>query len=313
MAEATINTKYRRRPWLAVVLSLVMAGLGHIYVGRLVRGLLLAFLCFIPLVVVHVALATGIDAKVVTAAAVVGTFVIPIVAIGDSYRIAKRTRPDYQLKDYNRWYVYVLLLLVETGGSIQTAFSTRANYIEAFKVPAASMYPGIVPGDRILADKTAYKKAAPKRGDVIVFLNPDDRRTNYIKRLVAGPGDTVEIRDNVVFVNDEQLERTKAPAGALDAIRIKLDGKTLEGDVFEETNAEARYRIILASGSDAESAADFARMTVPKNHCFVLGDNRNHSRDSRSFGPVAFGDIKGKVKYLYFPARDWSRFGKIDQ
>jgi signal peptidase I len=313
MAEETVNTKHRRLPWLAVVLSWIMAGLGHIYCGRFIKGLIFTFLVCIFIPVFFGALSVGQSSVrvVVIILSFLISIVIWLVAIIDSWHTAKHTPASYTLKDYNRWYVYVLLVLMGTGGSTQIAFNIRATLLEAFRVPAASSYPTIVPNDRLLANKLAYKNRDPERGDLIVFLNPKDRRQNYIKRVVAIAGDTVEIKDGQLYINDEQLQRQELSQSALNNIRIEFSGKLLEGDVFEESNGDAKYKIFLAGPPHNEASTDFAKMTVPEYHCFVLGDNRNLSFDSRSFGPIPLATIKGRADYLYFPAKDWSRFGRI--
>jgi len=98
----------------------------------------------------------------------------------------------------------------------------------------------------------------------------------------------------------------------LDNITIKVQAEPLEGEVFEETNGKAKYKIFLAKPPHDNTSGDFAKITVPEHHCFVLGDNRNLSRDSRHFGPVLLATIKGRADYLYCPAKDWSRFGRIN-
>ncbi|MBA7673537.1 hypothetical protein ES703_81736 [subsurface metagenome] len=313
MAEAAVNTKHRRQPWSAVVLSLIMAGLGHIYCGRFVKGLVLAFLTciFVPvlfgtLLVSH----SSVQIAVIIISFSV-SMVIWLFAIIDSWYTARHTADSYTLKDYNRWYVYVLLVLMGTGGSTQIAFNVRTTLLEAFRVPVASNYPTIVPNDRFLANKLAYKTSDPKRGDLIVFINPEDRRINYIKRVVAIAGDTVEIKDGQLYVNDEKLQRQMLAQSTLDNIRIEVRGEPLEGDVFEETNGNAKYKIFLARPPHSQTSSDFAKITVPEHHCFVLGDNRNLSQDSRHFGPVPLATVKGRADYLYWPAKDWSRFGRI--
>jgi signal peptidase I len=168
-----------------------------------------------------------------------------------------------------------------------------------------------VPNDRLLANKLAYKNKDPERGDLIVFLNPKDRRENYIKRVVAVAGDTVEMKDGQLYINDEQLQRQKLAQSALDNIQVEVNGEPLKGDAFEETNGDAQYKIFLAGPPHNQASTDFAKMTVPEHHCFVLGDNRNFSYDSRQFGPVPLATVKGKVDYLYWPGKDWSRFGRI--
>lgn len=313
MSEDTLNTKNRRLPWLAVVLSWIMAGLGHIYCGRFVKGLIFTFLVCIFIPVFFGTLSVGPSS--VRIIVIILSFTISVliwlIAVIDSWHTAKHTSASYTLKDYNRWYVYVLLVLMGTGGSTQIAFNIRTTLLEAFRVPAASVYPTIIPNDRILANKLAYKNKDPERGDLIVFLNPEDRRQNYIKRVIAVAGDTVEMKDGQLFINDKQLQRQKVVQSELDGIRIEVGGEPLEGDVFEETNGDARYKIFLAGPPHDQGAADFEKMTVPGHHCFVLGDNRNLSYDSRNFGPVPLATVKGKADYLYWPAKEWSRFGRI--
>ena len=313
MAEAAENIKHRRLPWLAVVLSLIMAGLGHIYCGRFVKGLVLTFLTciFVPVLFGRLSVSNSSVRIAVIIAALFASSGVWLVAIIDSWYTARHTAEGYTLKDYNRWYVYVLLVLMGTGGSTQIAFNVRKTLLEAFRVPVASNYPTIVPNDRFLANKLAYKNSDPKRGDLIVFLNPEDRRINYIKRVVAIAGDTVEIKDGQLYVNDEKLQRQKLAQSTLDNIRVEVRGEPLEGDVFVETNGNAKYKIFLARPPHDTTSSDFAKIKVPEHHCFVLGDNRNLSQDSRHFGPVPLATVKGRADYLYWPAKDWSRFGRI--
>jgi signal peptidase I len=313
MAEAIVQTKNRRWPWLAVTLSVIMTGLGHIYCGKFAKGLVLTLLSGILIPIISGALSVSHSTIriVVIITSLFISLVVWLFGIIDSWYTARHITDSYTLKDYNRWYVYIILILMGTGGSIQIAFNLRANLVEAFRVPVASNYPTIVPNDRIMANKLAYKTADPERGDLIVFINPENRRQNYIKRVVAVAGDTVEIKDGQLYVNDQKLQRRILPQSTLDNIRIKVIGEPLKGDVLEEINGGAKYKIFLASPPHDETSSDFAKITIPKHHCFVLGDNRNLSRDSRYFGPVPLATIKGRADYLYFPAKDWSRFGRI--
>lgn len=313
MAELRIQDRYKRHIWVAVMLSLIMPGLGQVYCGRLKRGLILNFLNMLPLPVLIGLFQVSASAVLMQAAIALlaAGGAVQLIALVDSVCLARRARTGYQLKDYNSPLVYVLLLLIVTAGSTGSTLYLRDRALEAFRVPQASCYPTILPNDRILANKSAYKANDPQRGDVVIHICPENRHCNYIKRVVAVAGDTVEIRDERLYINGQELPRKELPTSALDNIRIDADAEQLEGRVFEETNGSAQYEIFLAKSPHDRTAGDFEKITVPEHHCFVLGDNRNLSRDSRDFGPVHLGLVKGRADYIYWPAKDWSRCGKL--
>jgi signal peptidase I len=293
--------------------SLIMPGLGQVYCGKLARGLVFTFLNILPIPIIMglFLFSNSLMLMQITIALILAGGLIQLTAIIDSACLANRMRTDYQLKDYNRWYVYLLLVLIVSGGTIGSGLYLRDQGLEAFRVPTASNYPTIVPDDRILANKLAYKDRDPQRGDLVVFINPEDRRIKYIKRVVAVAGDTVEIKDSELYVNDRKLQRRQLPDFNLDRIRVEILGELLKGDVYEEINGNAKYNTFLAQPPHNNTSADAAKITVRKHHCFVLGDNRNLSHDSRHFGPIPLATIIGRADFLYCPAKDWSRFGSL--
>lgn len=313
MNDTIIESKTRRKPWTAVMLSAILPGMGHIYCGQIVIGVSLMFATsfFFPVLIFDSyrvkPTSEGFEMRLLFMFAAM-TVLIEIVALVDSYRQARRTRTDYELKDYNRWYVYLMLIVIFCGGGVGYSLQIRDKYIEAFSVPTYSMVPTISRGDRVIANKTAYKASDPGRGDVVLFLNQDNRRQKYIKRVVAVAGDTVEVREGQVYVNDEVLERRKVRA-----MTINTEQGECKGSVFMESDKDSEYEIFLCETVDGKDwpVADFAKITVPKYCCFVLGDNRNISRDSRDFGPIPLSSVRGKFGFLYFPNRDWSRFGPV--
>jgi len=313
MDEQVVHNRYKRRIWLAVLMSLIMPGLGQVYCGRLKRGLVLNFLNILPLLIIIVlfSLSNSPALMQIVIALILAGGIVQLTAIVDSAFLAKRS-VGYQLKDCNSPVVYALLVLIVTGGSIGSALYIRDQRLEAFRVPTASCYPTIVPNDRILANKNAYNRTDPKKGDLVVHINPLDRHMNYIKRIVAVAGDTVEIKNNRLYINDRELSWRKLPDSTLDNIRITLMGKPLEGEVFEETNGNSKYNIFLMNLPQNVTINNFEKITVPEHHCFVLGDNRNNSMDSRHFGPIPLATIKGRADYIYWPAMNWSHFGKIE-
>ncbi len=313
MTENSNDRTTKRLVSVAIALSILMPGVGHTYCGKLLRGLLLGLLYAIGVPVVLGLLAFTRPASTVTFGLLMTVAAVGIVVAAsvDAYRLARRTRNDYNLKAYNHPAIYVLLGLMIQGSCLGYALHVRASLFEAFRVPSASAYPTIVPHDRILVDKIAYRRSGPQRGDTVLFHPPDENwRTYHLKRIVALEGDSVEIKDGALYVNDVELPRSRLGSGAT---TIEEDGtiRIVKGDIGVETNSDATYRIFLAP-QRPEGVRDFPRTTVPAHHCFVLGDNRAYSLDSRHFGPIPYAVIEGRADYIYWPADRWSRFGRID-
>lgn len=142
----------------------------------------------------------------------------------------------------------------------------------------------------------------------MVFIYPDDQRFNYMKRIVAMPGDRVEIRNNVVSANNRPLDQR--PIEKQPALNFSLEPDA--GIVLEQIGHRC-YPIIV----DNIHPQNMAPLVVPHGQCFVLGDNRRlPAGDAHPFddlchlGPIPLADIKGRLEYIYWPALSWDRFGK---
>ena len=298
------NYPNRRRPWVAVFLSLVMPGLGQIYCGDIKSGIAIMLVIAIfssgwVIGMMHESTPPLAFLSMMWGIILLATLFAAI----DSYRRARRTRYDYKLKDYNHWGIYLALIWIAGAGTLGYTAFVKAKLFEAFYVPAGSMAPTIMPGDRLTASKIAYRKARPKRGDIVLFKNPADRTTNYIKRIVALGGDTLEVRNGELLINGRALKREWVENKTL-----TIGKEQVQGDIFVETNADARYRIFISKeAADASSGRkDFGPVTVPTYHCFVMGDNRNRSIDSRSFAALSLGAIRAKFQAIYWPPRNWT-------
>jgi len=135
MHELATETDTRRRPWIAVLLSVIYEGLGHVYCGRIVKGLVLLFvggvLSPMGLLLLLFGQSTSRAVGIVIFLAANAVWVYAII---DAYLTAKRTRPDYELKDYNRWYVYLLLVLLMLPSSLGCSLLFRADIVGAFRL-----------------------------------------------------------------------------------------------------------------------------------------------------------------------------------
>ena len=291
-----------------MILSLAATGLGQIYCGRIARGLVmfLGSLLFAPAIVVAALLPPATVVLVGLILVLLTVLGVSIFAVVDAFRLAHRGRDLFQSMDYNHPLVYALFILVGLTYSAGGLYFLRSSVFETFAIPTASEVPTLLPGDRVLVNKTTYQRRFVRRGDEVVFRVRSESGLNWVKRVIALPGDTVEVKDNEVVVNGQPLPREPAPRASLGTA-----SPLVKGELFEETNAGRRYRILFAS--DTKPLPDYPEAKVPDGMCFVLGDNRNNSRDSRTMGYVALGDVLGEVQYRYWPAATWTRFGALTE
>lgn len=166
----------------------------------------------------------------------------------------RNTKLGEEIKD---WVISILIAIV-------LAFFIRYFIVELYMVEGPSMRPTLVNGERLIVNKFIYRFKEPERGEVLVFRYPRDPNRDFIKRVIAVAGDTVEIKDGRVFLNGQLLNEP--------------------------------YILERIKGS-------YPMATVPKGHIYVMGDNRNNSEDSRfkDVGFVPLELIKGKAVTVFWP------------
>ena len=195
------------------------------------------------------------------------------------------------------------------------AIIIRSLLIQPFYIPSSSMEPNLLVGDRLFVTKYSYGYSKhsfpfslpiiknriffnkPSRGDVIVFKTPSDNRTDYIKRLVGLPGDTIQFIDSNLYIND--MEIIKSRISKKDVIYC---GKNIINVfTFEETLSEYKnHKTVYLKNFPFQNSDIFI---VPKDHYFFLGDNRDCSKDSRfltSVGYVHKNNLVGKARFIFF-------------
>lgn len=297
-----------RYPWVAITLSFLSSGVGHIYCGRIVRGLCLYsarfFLPLLCLLAVFAEPSTGVLLGLILAPAA-ATLAIFLYAPCDAYAIARRSDPGYQLKEYNRAGLYGLLIAMQLAYPVALTLATRAYVYQAFRIPGRSMSPSFLAGDRFLVNKRPFGGDSPKRGDVIVFRTSlAEGGQVWIKRVIGIGGDRIVIRGREIEINGQTLEHERVSTDSQDWIREQATD-----EVCFESNAGNRYPVLFAKEGPEEPGMDQIDVTVPDQSVFVMGDNRDRSKDSRSIGSIPVSNVIGHVEYIFYPAESWSRFG----
>ncbi len=215
-------------------------------------------------------------------------------------------RPEPVLVEYARSFFPVLLIVLVV----------RSFAYEPFRIPSSSMMPTLLVGDFIFVNKFEYglrlpvtntkivSLGAPERGDVVVFRLPADPGTNYIKRLVGLPGDVVEYRGKRLEINGQPVALELAGA---------YEGDRQAGSTLAiESLGSSDHEVLLIAGRRSVEG----RFVVPEGHYFMMGDNRDNSRDSRypGVGLIPEDNIVGRAVRIWmnwdFPGMpEWNRIG----
>ena len=191
----------------------------------------------------------------------------------------------------------------------------RSLLFQPFYIPSSSMEPTLLVGDRIFVSIYTYGyskhsfpfsppilnkrifSSEPKYGDLIVFKTPSDNRTDFIKRLVGLPGDKIQIKNGDLLINQEKVEKEEM----LNDFEIKCGGENIDVKLFNEILPNNIKHTVVYNKIGSMVNSDL--YTVPKDHYFLLGDNRDCSRDSRflsSVGYVHKDNLVGKARLIFF-------------
>lgn len=183
----------------------------------------------------------------------------------------RKKREKFDLKKEILSWVKIVIIAVVVAFAINNVIIINAT------VPTCSMEATINKGNRMIGFRLEYVFSSPKRGDIIIFKYPDNENENYVKRVVGLPEETIEIREGIVYITDKSGENT---------IKLKEDYVYLDNGKYE-------------------IRGDFPKTKIPKGCYFVLGDNRNNSKDSRFWKTTHFvkeSQILGKAMFVYYPS-----------
>lgn len=270
-----------RRPAGAVLLTLCVTGLGHLYAGRPRAALGFAVAGHLYGVAFIILALSRPSARELLFAVVIGVLLV-LTAIVHSSLAAKRATQPYELRWYNRWWIYVLVLLFAwfVWGPGLLALM-RHSVLRAYRIPSPAMEPSILVGDRLFADFRPAARRMPQRNDVVILESVEQAGVTVIKRVIGVPGDTLLTRDGQLYRNGQTVaEPWIQPLTSADSFPL------------EETR--------LPSGTRRPTRLNWGPVVVAAGQLFVMGDNRPDSYDSRLWGTLPADHVLGRPLSLYF-------------
>ena len=200
-------------------------------------------------------------------------------------------------------------------GALLIAILIRSLIIQPFYIPSSSMEPNLLVGDRIFVSKFSYGYSKhsfpfspnfsnnrflskePTQGDLVVFKTPSDNRTDYIKRLIGLPGDEIQFINGELFINKNKIKRKKID----NIFQIRCGNFLLETNTYIETLPNGTEHLVTYNKKGSLQNTKIYK--VPNNHYFLMGDNRDCSKDSRFLEEVGYVkklNLVGKAKIIFF-------------
>lgn len=272
-----------RNSWVAGVLTFMFPGLGHVYCGDWRKGIkVYPLYWFIVLCGIGVLVWTPIP-RVNILMFILIWCATNVYVIKDAIDTARRANNPFELRRFNRWYVYIILMVVVgLGHGLVNTYVINTILFRSYKIPVGSMAPTLVEGDHVVTDKLHYRYQEPRRGEIVIFKYPEDETKQFLKRIIGMPGETIQIKNKTVYINEKALDDK--------AYTQRIDPGIIDGSKNPRDN--------------------FGPTVVPQQSYFVLGDNRDQSLDSRFFGFVEREKMTGKVNVIYFSIpKNWPSEG----
>jgi signal peptidase I len=250
---------------LSVLISLLVPPLGHVYVGRPLRGISIFGVGFITLLITGW---LGASTALWSFYFAQSLYVIFIIILSIDAGVLARRQSNYTLRFYNKWFFFLPLILISLyilnfimfNRGLFFGFDNHRNISE-------NMSPTLKAGDFIATDKREYLNGIfPERKNIISFQYPKDPSTIYVKRVIGLPGEKIFIKNGVVHINNKPITEPYVPQSS----KIK------------------------------DYSQSMIEIDIPKDHIFVLGDNRDNSNDSRFWGFLPIENITGNATLIWY-------------
>jgi signal peptidase I len=283
----------KRRPWAAALVTLIQPGLGHLYAGAPARAVGAAIITFLaaPLWGVSILFLSTMPLLVLIVTLIFLSIVLGIAL--DAAHVAKGQPAKYALGTYNRWSVYLTWIVAVGVLAGSGRELTKKHLVQAFRLPSGSMEPSLQLGDFIFV-RMFRPSSHLHHGSIVVFESTEESGLKVIKRVVGLPGDTVAMRDGAFYRNGVAVTEPyvihEDPARREDPVhRARMRAWQVTHWTVSDTHS-----------SYAPDLQSWGPIRVPADSLFLLGDNRDHSYDSRYFGFVPRDHIIGRPMFVYY-------------
>lgn len=288
--ETTVETEQipkDRNPFLALLLSFLASGLGHLYIGKIKSTITICSIYIaIALIFAFSKLATNFYCLVTL---IFGLIIFQLIIHINVFYHARKTK-NYTKQKYNKALVYIAYILLY-GAFSNLLISETVLGIRTLKIPTTSGEPNFCVDDKIVVDVNAYENEKPKCGDIVVFELND---YSVIFTLVGLPGDNIEVTNEKLIINGDTC-----PLKFISKYEEVLNADTEIFDKYEETLPNGRKHLILKNVKMRERGNLILPPTkVPAGYYFMLGDNRDNALDCRYYGFISRDKIVGKVKFV---------------
>jgi signal peptidase I len=305
------RTGHPRDPLVAALANLGGLGLGHVYSGQALTGLLLVGGAMLTMVIVG-AVVLWLPPSPVVAVLI---WLLPLAYTGAAatlgWRAARAAPRPFKSRWYNRWYWYLTYV---SAAYVSTSLGPlpwiKAHMVEAFRVPSESMDPTVLPGEFLMVPRLGAEGRHPHRGAIVVCTSVDEPGLKIIKRVVGIADDTLAMRGGQLLRNGQAVNETY----------VRHDTTAAHADSLGLARMRA-WQVEHFAGTVPASynpdVSDWGPVVVPHGMLFVLGDNRDHSYDSRYYGFVPIANVRGQPRLVYWSFEPgmapshirWSRFG----
>jgi len=284
----------RRSILVAVLMSLAMPGLGHLYCTRLALAPVFWVLSFLGWGVFLIGFGTGaLDLHVAYPAMLVAIFLVWAASATHAGLIARKTKESYQVRGYNLWYFYLLVWILCSALPNWSLWKySRSSVLATYPLLADSMIPTLLPGDWVMVDRRSAALDDLTRGTIVAAIDPADGSTVRILRVAGLPSDVLELTPTRTLLNGQKVSRLELKEETFH--RRTPEGAWADQTVLrvEEESGQGKYELFFAPDPSRRRTG---RLQAGADQVILLGDNRIDAVDSITFGPVPIDSLLGRA------------------